>query len=106
MDMTPIWWLLICPRDPLEEAADGDEVFRDLVLARIIEPTSKLDSARALEEAGVVPASYPTIGRRLRAYAGGLLAGQVVGVRGTCRAGPSQPGPVRRQHPVFRDRCR
>jgi Transposase DDE domain len=55
----------------LEEAAGGDGVFCDLVLARIIEPTSKLDSARVLEEADVVPASYPTINRRLRAYAAG-----------------------------------
>ena len=53
----------------LEHAAGGDEVFRDLVLARIIEPTSKLDSARVLEEAGIAPASYPTVSRRLRAYA-------------------------------------
>jgi len=52
-----------------EEAAGGDTVFRQLVLARIIEPTSKLDSARVLEEAGLEPASYPTINRRLRAYA-------------------------------------
>jgi hypothetical protein len=51
------------------EAAAGDEVFRDLVLARIIEPASKLDSARVLEEAGVTPASYPTVCRRLRTYA-------------------------------------
>src|SRR5262252_5077637 len=53
----------------LEQAARGDEVFRQLVLARIIEPGSKLDSARVLEEAGVTPASYPTVCRRLRAYA-------------------------------------
>jgi hypothetical protein len=53
----------------LEEAAGGDEVFRDLVLARIIEPTSKLDSARVLEEVGVAAASYPTVNRRLRVYA-------------------------------------
>jgi hypothetical protein len=53
----------------LETAAAGDEVFRDLVLARIIEPTSKLDSGRVLEEAGVAAASYPTVNRRLRAYA-------------------------------------
>jgi hypothetical protein len=52
-----------------EQAAGGDEVFRQLVIARIIEPGSKLDSARVLEEAGVVPASYPTVCRRLRAYA-------------------------------------
>jgi hypothetical protein len=53
----------------LQEAAGGDEVFRDLVLGRIIEPTSKLDAARVLEEAGVVPVSYPTVCRRLRTYA-------------------------------------
>ena len=35
----------------LDRAAGGDEVFRQLVLARIIEPVSKLDSARVLEEA-------------------------------------------------------
>jgi DDE family transposase len=52
-----------------EEAAGGDEVFRQLVLARIIEPVSKLDSIRVLEEAGVAPVSYRTIERRLRAYA-------------------------------------
>jgi hypothetical protein len=34
-------------------ATGGDEVFRQLVLARIIEPTSKLDSARLLEETGI-----------------------------------------------------
>jgi hypothetical protein len=53
----------------LGRAAGGDEVFRQLVIARIIEPTSKLDSARVLEEAGIAPASYPTVCRRLRAYA-------------------------------------
>jgi len=53
----------------LEKAAGGDEVFRDLVLARIIEPASKLDSLRVLEEAGVAPASYPTVNRRLPVYA-------------------------------------
>jgi hypothetical protein len=44
-------------------------VFRQLVLARIIEPASKLDSLRVLEEAGVAPASYATLKRRLPAYA-------------------------------------
>jgi hypothetical protein len=44
-----------------EGAAGGDAVFRDLVLVRIIEPVSKADSARVLEEAGVAPASYPTV---------------------------------------------
>jgi len=53
----------------LEAAAGGDDVFRHLVVARIIEPVSKLDSIRVLEEAGVTPASYRTIERRLPAYA-------------------------------------
>ena len=35
----------------LEDAASGDEVFQHLVLARNIEPASKLDSLRVLEEA-------------------------------------------------------
>ncbi len=52
-----------------DRADDGDEVFAGLVLARIIEPTSKLDSLRVLEEAGVAPASYATLKRRLRVYA-------------------------------------
>jgi hypothetical protein len=45
-------------------------VFRALVLARIIEPTSKLDSLRVLTEAGMDPPSYQTVKRRLRIYAG------------------------------------
>jgi hypothetical protein len=53
----------------LEDAASGDEVFRHLVLARIIEPSSKLDSLRVLEEAGVAAGSYRTLKRRLPVYA-------------------------------------
>jgi hypothetical protein len=51
-----------------DEAAGGDEVFGQLVLARIIEPTSKLDSLRVLEEAGIQPVSYRTLKRRLPVY--------------------------------------
>jgi hypothetical protein len=43
----------------------GDEVLRDLVLARIIEPTSKIDADRVLTETGVAAASYRTVKRRL-----------------------------------------
>jgi hypothetical protein len=50
------------------EAAGWDEVFRALVLARIIEPTSKLDSLRVLEESGVDSVSYRTLTRRLPRY--------------------------------------
>jgi hypothetical protein len=52
-----------------DRAAGGDEVFRGLVLARIIEPASKLDSLRVLEEAGAAAASYRTVLRRLPGYA-------------------------------------
>ena len=40
-------------------------MFRDLVLARIIEPTSKADSLRVLAETGVEPVDYRTVTRRL-----------------------------------------
>ncbi len=50
-------------------AAGGDEVFRQLVLARVIEPVSKLDSLRVLAEAGVETVTYRTVTRRLAEYA-------------------------------------
>ncbi len=88
----------------LQDAAGGDEVFRDLVLARIIEPVSKLDSLRVLEEAGVVAASYRTVKRRLPGYAQGLLAAADLRCLRRARGpGTGQPGPLRRQHLVFRD---
>jgi hypothetical protein len=52
-----------------EDATSGDEVFAQLVLARIIEPVNKLDSLRVLQEAGVAASSYRTVTRRLRTYA-------------------------------------
>ena len=48
-----------------DRVLDGDEVLRDLVLARIIEPTSKIDAERVLAETGVAAASYRTVKRRL-----------------------------------------
>jgi hypothetical protein len=53
----------------LDEAAGGDDIFRQLVLARTIEPASKIDSLRVLEEAGEAPPSYATLKRRLPACA-------------------------------------
>ena len=53
----------------LTAAVGDDEVFRGLVLARIIEPASKLDSLRVLEEAGAAAAPYRTVLRRLSGYA-------------------------------------
>src|SRR5690349_9635994 len=90
-----------------EHAAGGDEVFRDLVLARIIEPTSKLDSLRVLQEVGIDPPAYRTLTRRLRVFAtdswrekGGC------GVRGTNAFRIGEPGGLRRFHVVFRNRYR
>jgi hypothetical protein len=44
----------------------ADRVFRDLVIARIVEPTSKLDSLRALADLGAELVSYKTIDRHVR----------------------------------------
>ena len=52
-----------------EPVTQGDNVFRDLVVARIIEPTSKADSLRVLAEVGIEAASYATVKRRLPIYA-------------------------------------
>jgi hypothetical protein len=52
-----------------ELATKADNVFRDLVLAGIIEPTSKIDASRVLTEVGVDAASYATVKRRLPIYA-------------------------------------
>jgi hypothetical protein len=52
-----------------DAACGQDEVFKALVLARLIEPTSKLEAIRVLEEIGIVAPSYPTINRRLPGYA-------------------------------------
>jgi hypothetical protein len=57
----------------LDRAADGDEVFKALVLARIVEPASKLDSLRVPAEVGIDAARTPskpsptsTIGPKVR----------------------------------------
>jgi hypothetical protein len=42
-----------------------DPVFRDLVIARIVEPTSKVDSQRVLTDLGADTVSYRTIQRHL-----------------------------------------
>ena len=45
--------------------AVDDAVFRDLVIARIVEPTSKADAARVLADLGAETVSYRTIQRHL-----------------------------------------
>ncbi len=62
-----------------DAVAGGDEVFRALVLARIIEPTSKYDSLRVIEEAGLPAPSYRTVRRRLPVYADPLWRRRLAG---------------------------
>lgn len=52
-----------------DQATDNDQVFADLVTARIVQPGSKLDSVETLADIGVASASYATIKRRLPRYA-------------------------------------
>jgi hypothetical protein len=65
-------WDALClayARLGFDTVCGADEVFRALVLARVVEPVSKLDTIRVLEEIGVVPPGYRTILRRLPVYA-------------------------------------
>jgi hypothetical protein len=77
-----------------DEATAGDEVFRQLVLARIIEPVSKLDSLRVLEEAGMPAAPYRTVTRRLRAFAEDSCRQRLSAARAARGAGAGEPGAV------------
>lgn len=43
----------------------GNETFGDLVIARIVEPASLLDSGRVLTDLGTAPTSYSTMKRTL-----------------------------------------
>jgi len=54
-----------------------DEVFRDLVIARIVEPTSLLDADRVLAEMGRVSASLSTRKRTLRRARAGAYRDQI-----------------------------
>ena len=67
-----LWHVLSTVYDRLGFDALGDDAFKQLVLARIIEPTSKADSLRVLDEVGVEHASLRTMFRALaRAQARG-----------------------------------
>jgi len=59
----------VCDRLGLDVVTGQDEVFKALVLARVIEPVSKLDTILVLAEIGVDPPGYRTIFRRLKRYA-------------------------------------
>jgi Transposase DDE domain len=60
-----LWQVLAEAYSGLGFDAVGDDTFRKLVLARIVEPTSKADTIRVLGEVGVVAPSLRTIFRAL-----------------------------------------
>jgi hypothetical protein len=61
-----LWQVLTEAYARLGFDAIADEAFTQLVLARIIEPTSKADSVRVLNEIGVASASLRTMFRSLQ----------------------------------------
>lgn len=60
-----LWQVLSGAYERLGFDVVGDESFKQLVLARIVEPTSKADSLRVLDEIGVAHASLRTMFRSL-----------------------------------------
>lgn len=86
--------------------AVGDRVFRDLVIARVVESTSIRDTARVLIDLGREPASEKTMRRTLtRAHTGGYRD-QNARLCFRPRHGQRrcQPVLVRRDHVVLRGR--
>jgi hypothetical protein len=75
----------------LGDAAGGDDVFRDLVLARVIEPTSKKAAIeRVLPEIEVPHTSVRTMTRRLRLYsAEGFREALAAACAASARLGPA-----------------
>jgi hypothetical protein len=73
-------------------------VFGHLVVARIIEPTSKLDSLRVRHEVGIDPPACRTVTRtvtrRLRVFADPSWRQQLAAACATRRAGSGRPGAV------------
>ena len=103
--MGHLWDALCRAYDALgfPQATGHDEVFRQLVLARIIEPASKQDSLRVLEEAGAPAPSYPTLNRRLPAWAEeAWRQGLSEACAAHARLGPGVAGALRRVHPLLR----
>lgn len=71
-----------------DDAVD-DQVFRDLVIARVVEPTSLLDVDRVLAEMGRTSASLSTRKRTLRRACGGGYRAQIAAAcfRTACATG-------------------
>lgn len=72
-----LWRVLSGVYDRLGFDVVGDDAFKQLVLARIVEPTSKADSLRVLDEIGVEHASLRTMFRSLQRAGSGDYRSQI-----------------------------
>lgn len=72
-----LWQVLADAYADLGFGVLGDEAFEQLVLARIIEPTSKVDSLRVLDDLGIEHASLRTMVRTLKRAGVGRYRDQV-----------------------------
>jgi hypothetical protein len=72
-----LWRVLSGVYDRLGFDVVGDDAFKQLVLARIVEPTSKADSLRVLNEIGVEHASLRTMFRSLQRAGAGDYRSQI-----------------------------
>lgn len=84
--LTTAWRVL-----KLDTVCGRDEVFQALVLARIIEPTSKLEAIRVLEEAGAPAPAYRRR-RTARSSVAWLGTPPISGVPASRRRAPLTPG--------------
>ena len=77
--------------------AVGDAVFLDLVIARIVEPTSKANASRVLADLGAKTLSYRTIQRHLAKIKTGKYQDVIAGQCFTHAEGDPVGGPVAMQ---------
>ena len=85
-----------------------DEAFAQLVLARIIEPTSKADSMRVLNEIGAPAVSLRTMFRSLQRAQERDYRGQIAAslLQPRAHRWRREPGALRRHHALLRSRER
>lgn len=85
-----------------DTASGGDEVFKQLVLGRLIEPASKLETLRVIEEIGVRPCGLGDGEASARHVCrAGVAAADSVRVRSACGVGACHLGVVRRVHALL-----
>jgi hypothetical protein len=85
-----------------DTACGADEVFRALVLARVVEPVSKLDTIRVLTEIGVVsPGVSHDLAAAARLRGRGVARAAGGSLRSPCGVGSCHLGGLRRHDAIF-----